>query len=472
VTKKGIKREHIQQLSDVLESNVERILTYGYEGGDRVNNDVDDPPHSNFEVQEEQKTIAQRAMELVESQCNEFFQDQFGNPYATVKIDGHIETLPLKGSRFKNWLCKTFYQESENTAILSGEILTNILNILKARADFDGVRKNLDLRVANNPDEPHTIYYDLANKECYAVKVTADNGWIIEQAPIIFRRYPTTEHPQVYPSREYSNDIFDRFIELINVKDEDNKLLLKCYVVSLFYPGISKPVWMLHGEPKAAKTTAQELIRSLVDPSPAKTFSLTKNRVQLAQLMMHNYICYFDNISDISDEISDALCRAVTGEAFSKREWPKAPNTLSRSLNEVTVSLREVGIMVERYVIDSHKKTKGVKIRKISSASSASSTILEQGENDAEVTSDTDSAGDAGDADDILHNPRGSHHHQKESVFWERYTMLEKEQEQSANDMEVDRSAISGQELERPIRTLIAIIDFVILNRLFHHPTT
>src|SRR6266545_1597054 len=48
------------------------------------------------------------------------------------------------------------------------------------------------------------------------------------------------------------------------------------------------------------------------------------------------------------------------------KSWPKQPNTLSRRLNEVTASLREVGIIVERYVIDPHKKTKGIKIRKIS----------------------------------------------------------------------------------------------------------
>jgi hypothetical protein len=572
MAKKGIRHEDIQRFSDMLDNNYERILTYG-----------DDFPHSNSDAQQEQekKTVAQKALELAEGQCSEFFQDQFGNPYATVKIDEHTETLELKGSRFKNWLCKRFYEESGNAAVLNGEIITSILNILKARADFEGVRKDLDLRVASNTEEPHTIYYDLANKYCQAVKINADSSWSIEQAPIIFRRYPTTEYPQIYPERGYPEDIFDRFIELINVKDKDDKLLLKCYIVSLFYPAISKPVLMLHGEPKAAKTTAQELIRELVDPSPAKTFSLPKNRALLAQLMMHNYVCYFDNISDISDEISDALCRAVTGEAFQKRElytddedilysfircigingvnlgaqkpdllsrgliqrlenidktkrlkiklirkkfeeikpqllgyifdtlvkvlqvqkkggielesyerfpdfeeigeimsrcmgnnendfikaynknvrlqsdeaieahqvgsavmqliedlydekidntyednqnvnfkdkefggtmsalltllepiaiklkidtkdksWPKQPNTLSRRLNEVTASLREVGIIVERYVIDPHKKTKGIRIRKISSASSASTAIPIVGENDAQLASD------------------------------------------------------------------------------------
>ena len=34
----------------------------------------------------------------------------------------------------------------------------------------------------------------------------------------------------------------------------------------------------------------------------------------------HNYVCFFDNISKISDTIQDLLCRAITGTGFMKRE--------------------------------------------------------------------------------------------------------------------------------------------------------
>ncbi len=109
-------------------------------------------------------------------------------------------------------------------------------------------------------------------------------------------------------------------MQLINVSGEDKKLLLKCYIIAMFYPDIIKPALMLHGEPKAAKTTFQQLLRILVDPSPAMTLSLPTDIAQLAQQMMHNYVCYYENVSDIPKKVSDALCRGVTGDAFSKRE--------------------------------------------------------------------------------------------------------------------------------------------------------
>ena len=114
--------------------------------------------------------------------------------------------------------------------------------------------------------------------------------------------------------------ILDKFIGLLNVKDDDNKLLLKCYIISLFIPSISKPILMLHGEQGSAKTTLQELIKMLVDPSIVKTLTFPRDINELVQQLSHNYIAYYDNISVIKEQISDALCRAVTGTGFSKRQ--------------------------------------------------------------------------------------------------------------------------------------------------------
>ena len=266
-----------------------------------------------------QKSQAQKALEIVAEKCSDLFLDQFGSHYAAVRIGEHIETLQLKSSRFKNWVCKRYY-ESEGD-IINSENVTSVLNILKARAEFDGQTRSLHLRIAFAPDstEPYTILYDLSNKDWQAVKVTPENDWTIENAPILFRRY-SNQQPQAYPSREYPPDIFDQFMHLINVGDNDNKLLLKCYIIALFIPEIPKPVLMLHGEQGSAKSTLQELIKMLIDPSSILTVTFPRDINELVQKLMHNYICYFDNVSEIKEWISDQLCRAVTGSGFSKRE--------------------------------------------------------------------------------------------------------------------------------------------------------
>ena len=292
-------------------------------------------------------------MKLAKKYCQDFFLDNLGQLYVAVKIDSHLEVLPIKSSRFKNWLCKMFYDytsernkvrnegqstnklhfvedvekekresevEAEDDAdILTTENLNNVLRVLEAKAAFSGnPPKELHLRVAKY-DNGNSILYDLTNTDWQVVKVTA-KGWIIEYAPVVFKRH-SNQIPQVYPLKEHAPDIFDKFIDLLNIKDsEDNKLLFKVYITSLFYPDIQHPTLILYGEKGTAKSTLQELVKMLADPSSIKTLAFSRNIESMVQKLAHNYVCYFDNVSKIYESISDILCRAVTGSGFSKRE--------------------------------------------------------------------------------------------------------------------------------------------------------
>lgn len=288
------------------------------------------------------------AIHLAKEYSEEFFIDNLGQPYAAIKVDEHVEVHPIKGERFKNWLTKLYFdvtvaeaqkrQKSDAAEdkdrqrfsplgdILSSESLLKILRVLKAEAEFSGKpRKELYLRVAKLQD---TIYYDLTNSKWQAVKITPE-GWSIINSPVLFKRY-SNQTEQVMPLRPTriaaggpgaAGDIFDDFLELLNISgNKDNKLLFKCYIVSLLYHGIVHAALMLHGEGGSAKTSLQEFIKMLVDPSAVLTLSISYDIESMAQKIAHNYVCYLDNISKIPDIISDLLCRAITGTGFMKRE--------------------------------------------------------------------------------------------------------------------------------------------------------
>ncbi|MGA7900646.1 MAG: hypothetical protein WCA39_17500, partial [Nitrososphaeraceae archaeon] len=346
-------------------------------------------------------TAALIAMRLAKKYCHDFFIDSLGQPYAAVEIDKHFEVLPIKSSRFKNWLCKIFYDfsgkrnkevskkddqskkihsvedvnsetekeelEDEDTSnILTAENLNNVLRVLEAKATFSGnPPKELHLRVARF-DNGTSILYDLTNPEWQVIRV-AVTGWDIEYAPVVFTRY-SNQIPQVYPSKEYPPDIFDRFIDLLNINDnEDNKLLFKVYVIMLFYPEIQHPALMLYGEKGTAKSTLQELVKMLVDPSVIQTLAFSRNIESMIQKLAHNYICYFDNVSKISEYVSDILCRAVTGSGFSKRElfsndddviynFKRCIGINGINLGATKSDLIDRGLIIEHTPIPKHRK--------------------------------------------------------------------------------------------------------------------
>jgi hypothetical protein len=246
----------------------------------------------------------------------DIFVDQYQAPYAFVNIKDHMEVLDVFGLRFQHWVYrKLIWYDSYGRPMLPAPVdVTTVLDYLKSYAEFDAVQKILHLRVAAGGDGT-SIHYDLFNPLWQTIKITSQ-GWFIEEiTTTMFRRY-NNQVSQVYPSREYKKNIFDKFVNLINVKNDDSKLLLKCYIIALLIPDIPKAILMLHGEPNSAKTTLLELIKMLIDPCSTRTLTCRKENDELAQLFSHNYLPYFDNLS----YISDAFCRAATGDSFSKRK--------------------------------------------------------------------------------------------------------------------------------------------------------
>ncbi len=76
---------------------------------------------------------------------------------------------------------------------------------------------------------------------------------------------------------------------------------------------------MLHGGPGAAKTSFEELLKLLIDPSTILAFALSRDISQVIQQLDHNYVVFYDNVSEIVHWISDQFCRASTGGGSSKR---------------------------------------------------------------------------------------------------------------------------------------------------------
>jgi len=108
--------------------------------------------------------------------------------------------------------------------------------------------------------------------------------------------------------------------EFVNLQDERQLVLLMVYVVACLIPAVPHPILVLHGPQGSAKTTLFRVLGRLIDPSALETLALGRDYAQPAQQLAHHWAPFFDNVTHIQDHISDALCRAATGEGFVKRE--------------------------------------------------------------------------------------------------------------------------------------------------------
>jgi hypothetical protein len=251
--------------------------------------------------------------EIEESIVDEFFVDLFGVPYATIKVNNHLETWKISSSHYEDFFVKEVYEKTGN--ILTETQLKNLINISSAKAKFGGEKKQVYLRAANVNG---IIYLDLCNDNWEALKISANEITKASAREIKFQRQPHMKELLVDLHADLSD--INRIFKYVEVGDDDEKILLRSHLVLFLLDGIATCILVIHGPQGSGKTIRMRIIKELVDPSLLKVLSLGKDITQLVQQVSHHYLPFYDNVRQISKPVSDLICRLVTGEGFSKRE--------------------------------------------------------------------------------------------------------------------------------------------------------
>lgn len=276
-----------------------------------TNNLDKDPNQLEGKDKKKQKPQVSILIALVEQNCV-LFHNQFNEAYVQT-LNSPREIYRLRSREFEDWLCDKFWDLKQNTP--HNNAILSVLKVLDRKARSEGQQINVENRVGAVGKDP--IVYDLSNKEWQAIVVTPTGWEITDNSPVYFRRY-SHQKPQTLPNKDQGD--LEVFLDFVNLAKSEYKLLLLVYLVSSFIPDIPHPIPILYGPQGAAKTTVARMLRELIDPSVITTLAMPNNLKDLVQLISHQWFVFFDNVTYISDLISNALCRVVTKEGFVKRE--------------------------------------------------------------------------------------------------------------------------------------------------------
>src|SRR5262249_19798470 len=106
--------------------------------------------------------------------------------------------------------------------------------------------------------------------------------------------------------------------EFLNVAEADRPLIA-AWLVAALRPTGPFPVLCLFGEQGSAKSTTARFLRALVDPSTAPVRAEPRDPRDLAIAAGNGWAVCLDNVSHLTPQLSDALCRLSTGGGFSTR---------------------------------------------------------------------------------------------------------------------------------------------------------
>jgi hypothetical protein len=247
---------------------------------------------------------------LVEIACreSELMVDDRNEPYALLEINGRRQLVRVWGTDYKGFLADAAYEECGQ--VPGSDAISAALNVVEARARR-GQRLVLWNRVARGLDG--AIWLDLGDGR--AVRVTREGWNVVADPPPLFRHYP---HQLPIPEPVHGGN-FDEFLALANISDDEQKVLFKVAAAVDLVPDIGHPMKVFLGLQGSAKTFLAKMYGSVIDPSVTPTLCLVDNIDEMVLAIDRHHVVVFDNVSGISQRMSDLLCQVITGGAYEKR---------------------------------------------------------------------------------------------------------------------------------------------------------
>jgi len=241
----------------------------------------------------------------------EFFHTHRQEPFAAVPVNGHSETWPIYSKGFRGYLCGRFYRS--DGAAPSSQALQDALNVLSAKACFDGPEEPVNIRLAESGGN---IYLDLGNPQWQAAEITTTGWRVVDRPPVRFR-HPAGMKALPQPVAGGRLEDLRRFI---NVADESDWTLLVAWALAALRPTGPYTVLLLHGEQGSAKSTTARVLRDLIDPNAAPLRAMPQDNHDLMIAATNGWLVALDNLSTLPPWLSDAVCRLATGGGFATRE--------------------------------------------------------------------------------------------------------------------------------------------------------
>ena len=283
-------------------------------------------PISLFDEDGNPKTKATVLIEI--GSQHELFHDETGSGYATIAVNGHRETWPIKSKTFSEMLADMYFTLSGKG--VSRNIVTDATDTLTAKARVNGRGYKIFRRVASLDGK---IYVDLCDKDWRVVEVFPDGWQILNLSPVKFLRSPSS---LALPIPEPGGTL-EALWPLLNIQEPDHPLVAGFLVVALC-PTSPYFVLCVTGEQGTAKSFFTRILRTYCDPSTAMLRSPPKDERDFLVGAINNWCIAYDNMSGIKPWLSDSLCRVTTGGSFAAR-------TLYSTTDETTIPLARPAIL-------------------------------------------------------------------------------------------------------------------------------
>lgn len=259
-------------------------------------------------------SIADRLLLLCQAEIEDLWHDQASRGYATVRLNGHLEHIPIGSRRISQWARNLFLLREERT--VRNQVVRDVLDMLDSRAVLQGPEHPVHVRVVRHSSPDHIIV-DLGGPDWEGVLITPE-GWSLVPLGTLPVRFLRPKGMEALPTPVQGGQI--QILRPHLNLDEQGFILAVAWMLASLAGVKPYPILVLNGEQGSAKSSTTRVLQSLVDPHAAGLRGIVREGQDLFIAARNSHLMCFDNLSSLSDKLADDLCRISSGASFTTRQ--------------------------------------------------------------------------------------------------------------------------------------------------------
>jgi hypothetical protein len=239
------------------------------------------------------------------------FRNENNECFIQDKKTNEITRLDKKDNRFRTLLQMTYYKETGAT--LREQAITDAVGTLIGLTIQQGERHEVFIRAGQHE---YSYYLDLGQaKNNRVVEITAEGWQIVDNASVKFFR---PDGLLSLPDPDKNGDISPLW-DLINIPEED-RILVIAWLCECLRSNTPFPILELFGEQGSAKSTTQDILRSVIDPNHSNLRSPPRKIDDVFATAYTNLILSYENISTLNHAMQNTFCSIATGVGDASRK--------------------------------------------------------------------------------------------------------------------------------------------------------
>jgi hypothetical protein len=259
------------------------------------------------------KQLIHIVFEKVIDQMDTFIGDD-QSCYVTATVAQHQETLAVGSDECNRLFQMVCYNTTKE--LLNRNCVREVSELVQAHTQVAQEENRVFNRTASYGGN---TYLDKGDKDWQVIEVSEGKGFKTLSLPPDGLKFVRAKGMKSLPTPEKGGSL-DQLKKYLKLRNESQWYLIVVWILAALHPLGPYMLLVINGGAGSAKTTVSRLLRDLIDPNIAPLRSLPRGERDLFIAAKNSWLMAVDNISFLSDEMSDAFCRLATRAAFITRK--------------------------------------------------------------------------------------------------------------------------------------------------------